>query len=1015
MKRIYQFLTSMPFMGFLLLVFAISMAVATFTEASYGTEAAKSIIYNTHWFELVLVLLGFNLMVNFLSYKMYSARKIVIGLFHISFTIIIIGAGITRYASFEGVMHIREGMSSNTILSTDTYLTIEMAEQKLKTKVLFSELRSGTYSESIVVEGNLVKIKSVGFVKNAVKTPVENAAGEPLVDFVVSAGQGMQPFAFRKGETVNLGPVVVGYSPAANIRFEDEDDQLYIVSDRDLEIRSMSGAEPVSMVAGSRQPVLPMHLYAFDDYLLLVKQFYPHASVRVTPSTQGDTGEDAVLLELTDGERVATVNVFGRSGQVGQPTTYMLGNTAVAFSYGSELIKLPFSLLLKDFQLDRYIGSDSPSSFASEIELSDEERGVEEDHRIFMNNTLKYRGYRFYQSSYDQDELGTVLSVNKDFWGTFVTYLGYLLMTVGMILALFARNSYFRHLVRHLKELNKAAVAGLILFLLTLPNPVQANDAVLNAIPNLDQDLVSDFSELWVHGRDGRIEPMSTLNNEILRKLTRKASFEGKTADELVLSMNLFPELWRTVPLIKLEKAAAAKLGMTEKRASVLDFFDEQGQYRILEEVQAAYNKMPAMRDQRDKDYLTVDERLNICFMIFNGEFFTFFPPVNQKDAWYAAGSSPTGYPKGDSLFVASSFKLLRESLNPGGEIQPRQIMATIANFQQKFGADILPSDSKKELELFYNQYQPFKRVFPWYLLLGIGLLVVLFVNIIRQKTVSKPVRYIFGGLIFLAFGVHTVGLIVRWYISGHAPWSNGYESMIYVAWAAMLAGIIFGRKYPMVLATAAFLTGITLFVAHLNWMNPEITQLVPVLKSYWLLIHVAVITASYGFIGLSSFLGVLVLTLYALMHERNQQRVAYFTDQLTTISELSATLGLYMLTIGTFLGGVWANESWGRYWGWDPKETWALITVVIFAFIVHLRFIPGLRGRFHFNVATVVGFCSVLMTYFGVNYFLSGMHSYGKGSVEGVHWSVYAALIAVIVLIFAAYEKYRRYGQAEQ
>jgi ABC-type transport system involved in cytochrome c biogenesis permease subunit len=174
--------------------------------------------------------------------------------------------------------------------------------------------------------------------------------------------------------------------------------------------------------------------------------------------------------------------------------------------------------------------------------------------------------------------------------------------------------------------------------------------------------------------------------------------------------------------------------------------------------------------------------------------------------------------------------------------------------------------------------------------------------------------------------------------------------------------------------------------------MNPEITHLVPVLKSYWLLIHVAVITASYGFIGLSSFLGLLVLLLYAFMQEKNRENVDHFTDQLSTISELSATLGLYMLTIGTFLGGVWANESWGRYWGWDP----------------------GLRGRFSFNVATVIGFSSVLMTYFGVNYFLSGMHSYGKGSVDGVHWTVYGAMVAVVVLIFVAYIKYRKYGQSE-
>lgn len=997
-------------MGFLLLIFGLAMGVATFVEAYYGTDSAKSLIYNAHWFELVLLLLGFGLMVNFLRYRMFQSRKLVVGLFHMSFIIIVIGAAITRYISFEGVMHIREGQSSNSIVSTDSYIQVETPGKTYQNKVLFSELRPGAYRETIEIDGHQLQLKSVGFVKNAVRTPVESVSGEPMVDFVVSAGDGMQSFTFKQGQTVNLGDVTVGFSPEANIRFEQEGDDLYLATDHDLEIRSMSGGEPMAMAAGSRQIFLPMHLYAFGNYLMLVRKFYPKAVLRVNRDSEGQSGEDAVILEVSDGQRLVNLNLFGRAGQIGEPLDYMVGDVPVKISYGSERIQLPFALFLKDFQLERYIGSDSPSSFASEIQLVDHEQNIHQDYRIFMNNTLKYRGYRFYQSSYDRDEQGTVLSVNKDFWGTFVTYIGYLLMAIGMILALFAKHGYFKYLVRHLKELSKVGGAGMLVFLSLWGGAVKADEVVLNGIPKLAPELVSDFSELWVHGRDGRIEPMSTLNGELLRKITRKSAFEGRSADEVVLSMNLYPEFWRTVPLIRLENAVAQKLQSGKKYASAVDFFDEQGQYKILKEVQEAYSKAPAMRSQLEKDFLYVDERVNICFMIFNGEFFSFFPPVNQQDAWYAAGSMPSGYPAGDSLFVVNSFKLLRESLKPGAEIQPRQIMATVASFQQKFGADILPSEQKKATEIWYNQVQPFKRIFPWYLLLGFGLLVILFVHVFRQRAVGKGLKAVFGTLIFLIFLLHSAGLAVRWYISGHAPWSNGYESMVYVAWASMLAGFIFGRKYPMVLGTASFLTGITLFVAHLNWMNPEITPLVPVLKSYWLLIHVAVITASYGFIGLSSFLGLLVLVLYALMNERNKNNSLHLTDQLATISELSATLGLYMLTIGTFLGGVWANESWGRYWGWDPKETWALITVVVFAFVVHMRFMPGLRGRFAFAVASVLGFASVLMTYFGVNYFLSGMHSYGKGSVDGIHWSVYAFVAAVLVLIYLASLRYRKF-----
>ncbi|MCW0483445.1 c-type cytochrome biogenesis protein CcsB [Gaoshiqia sediminis] len=1011
MKKLYHFLVSMPFMGFLLLVMAFSMAIATFVESSWGTDAAKAIIYNAHWFELVFILLGISLVVNFIRYKQYTFKKLTIGIFHLSFILIVLGAAITRYISFEGMMHIREGQRSNSIVSTDSYFTIEVGDEQIREKVLFSELSYGQISESLEIEGQKVKVKSVGFVKNAVRTPVEHPAGSPLVDFVISAGQGMQSFSFQEGEQIDLGEAVVGFNPAADIRFVQEGDQLYLETDRELEIRSMAGGEPEPVAAGSRIEVQPMQLYAFDNYMLLVKKFYPTALIRVTRDPSGNSGEDAVVLEISDGQRKNIVNVFGRSGQEGEPVTYSIGNTPVKLTFGSEPIYLPFELHLKDFQLDRYIGSESPSSFASEIKLTDPERGVDRDVRIFMNNTLKYRGYRFYQSSYDQDELGTVLSVNKDFWGTLVTYLGYFLMTLGMILSLINKNSYFQHLVRHLKELNKLKVAAVLAGLLLFSGQAGATDADLAGIPALEKELVSDFSELWVHGRDGRIEPMSTLSNELLRKVARKSTFQGKPADEVVLSMNLYPELWRTVPLIKVEKGVANLLGIQGKYAAAVDFFDANGQYRMLEPVQKAYGKMPAMRDQLDKELIYVDERVNICFMIFNGDFFTFFPPVDPSGAWYAAGSKPAGYPQADSLFVNRSFQLLKESFAPESDVAPRQIFATIAGFQDKFGAAILPSAQKKAAEMAYNNFQPFKRVFPWYLLVGFVLLVILFFNIFRLKPVSRPVKLIFSGIILLIFLVHTAGLVLRWYISGHAPWSNGYESMVYVAWAAMLSGFIFGRKYPLVLGTAAFLSGITLFVAHLNWMNPEITNLVPVLKSYWLIIHVAVITASYGFIGLSAFLGLLVLILYALMKKQNQKNVAHFVDQLTTISELSATLGLYMLTIGTFLGGIWANESWGRYWGWDPKETWALITVLVYAFVVHMRFIPSLRGHFNFNLATVLGFTSVLMTYFGVNYFLSGMHSYGKGSVDGLHWSVYVSAIAVIGLIFLSYSKYKKFA----
>jgi len=710
-----------------------------------------------------------------------------------------------------------------------------------------------------------------------------------------------------------------------------------------------------------------------------------------------------VVLEVTDGTNRQIVNVMGRHGQKGEPIAAKVGNAALEFTYGAEPIYLPFALQLTDFQMEKYPGSESPSSFASELILNDRERNVSRNVRVFMNNTLNYRGYKFFQSSYDQDERGTVLSVNADQLGTGVTYLGYLLLAVGMLLALISKNSYFQLQVRRLKQYSKP-VAMVVFALLALnTGSASANSSEIAGIPKIDQSIIDDFSKLWIQGPDGRIEPVATLTSELLRKVSRKSDFYGRSAEEVVLGLYLYPELWRNVSLVKVSNdQIKGELGVTESRIPLTAFFDENGSYKLIEKVKAAFNKMPAFRNVYEKELINIDERVNICFMIINGDMFSLFPGRSKENKWFAVGSQPVGVDSADSLFINRGFQLFKESLNGKGDVNGRQILASIAAYQAKFGASYLPTETKKDVEIFYNSVNPFKRVFPFYLLVGFALLSVLFVNIFRHKTMGSKVRITFTGLIGLGFIVHTAGLALRWYISGHAPWSNGYESMVYVAWASMLAGLIFGRKYPMVIGTAAMLAGITLFVAHLNWMNPEITHLVPVLNSYWLMIHVAIITASYGFIGMSAFIGLLVLVLYCVSNDQNSKNVKNLVLQLTAISEMSVTVGLYLLTIGTFLGGVWANESWGRYWGWDAKETWALITVVIYSFIAHMRFIPSLKGIYNYTIASVLGFASVLMTYFGVNYYLSGLHSYGRGSVDSVHWSVFViiAVIAGLMLI---------------
>ncbi len=1005
-------------MAFLFLVLAFSMAIATFVESSYGTPTAQAIIYKTKWFELIWVILAINLIKNLIKYRFFTKQRITLGMFHISFLVILLGAAITRYISYEGMMHIRENQSSNEIVSTETFFYAGYNDQEKEKKVIFSELAPKQFSTKFDVNGQKVKVKTVGFIENAERKPVPAETGDPVIDFVFSSptAQGMQSFMFNIGDVLDYPGFSVGFESNVNtaVKFFRSEEQLMMVSNQPLEETTMATQETVSIEAGDTIPAKSMFLYRFGDFSFLIRSYMPAASFTAVKS-QMQTRENAVIVQLSDGINQQTVQVFGSPGVTPDTVLVPLGNSTLKLAYGSLPIILPFHIYLKDFQLERYPGSESPSSFASEVVLQDDNSGFTKDIRIFMNNTLTYKGYKFFQSSYDTDELGTVLSVNHDFWGTKITYLGYLLLAIGIILSVINKHSYFRFLTRKLKMIS-AKTTILILILVGISVVSNAQSGFGAVVPDINDETVESFSKIWVQGIDGRIEPASTLNSEIVRKISHKSSLYGKSPDEVVLSMMTHPEIWQTLPIILVSnKMLAMQLGVTGKYITPEQLFDAQGNYRILENVRAAYGKAPAMRNQLEKEYINIDERVNICFMVFDGSMFNIYPRAKKEDPWYKPGVTATDYSGADSIFVRNGFQLMLQTITEQNYADANQIIQGIRSFQNKFGGELIPSETKQNVEILYNKINPFKRIFPYYLMFGFFLLFVLFVNIFRQKPLSKYLRYTFFGLIILLFLVHSAGLAVRWYISGHAPWSNGFESIVYIAWAIMLAGLLFGRKYPMVVGTAAFLSGIALFVGHLNFMNPEITPLVPVLKSYWLMIHVAIITASYGFLGLSSFLGIMVMILIVMRRKNNEGKVTQFIEQLTTINEMSATVGLYFLTVGTFLGGVWANESWGRYWGWDPKETWALITVVIYSFIVHMRLIPALKGLFNYNLASILGFASVMMTYFGVNYYLSGLHSYGKGVADGINPAVPLSAALLAGLMIWAYLKQTTYEKEHE
>ena len=320
------------------------------------------------------------------------------------------------------------------------------------------------------------------------------------------------------------------------------------------------------------------------------------------------------------------------------------------------------------------------------------------------------------------------------------------------------------------------------------------------------------------------------------------------------------------------------------------------------------------------------------------------------------------------------------------------------------------PLRIKIDAEVFYNKHDIFTKLYWMYWLASIFLFIFVISRIFKDNKFLKSAVGVGVVSVIILFLLHTGGLIWRWYISGHAPWSDAYESVLYVGWATMFFGLAFGRKSTLTIASTAFVAGFILWGASMNWMDPAIANLQPVLDSYWLMIHVAVIVASYGPFTLGMILGLVSLLLILLTNKKNQVKMDLNIKELTIITEMALTVGLVMLTIGNFLGGQWANESWGRYWGWDPKETWALISIMVYAFVIHMRLVPGLRGRWFFNLMAVLAYGSILMTYFGVNFWLSGLHSYASGdNVLNMNKAI-IIFISVIVFALLAYPKYKKF-----
>lgn len=666
-------------------------------------------------------------------------------------------------------------------------------------------------------------------------------------------------------------------------------------------------------------------------------------------------GIPAIMIHLSFGIILigALVSHFSETGYIhlreGETKDY-------AIKENRDVMKLPFSITLQNFEIEYYHLSDAPKDFVSYVEThgrashgrashghaSQSDNRASSTHRISMNNVLDMDGYRLFQTSYDEDCHGSILTVTYDPIGTGITYFGYLLLTVSMILFLLGRRSYFSQILHD--PLWKTFT---VLALVGIPTLMNASPRTFPVGPEN-----SDVDELF--GRvhilyNGRVTQMETFALDFTRKLTGKDSYGEFSATQVLAGWLFAPEDWRKEKMIKSEYGMidfdsavdTLRKGMMGKvMTNEFDKLDEK--IGLILDLQSG---APLKIFPKKQDSLIVWETPST---VFEGGMKEFVEYVNGK--WPADNFVPKyrGENKYDALWeVWYLMKGAQECcVYPGYSRSPQQF--------------------KDFAERIYNRYC--KTAPLAYASLTLGLL-SFFCLLRRKLTKFRWGFFIASAIIFI--GISAI-IGIRAFISGRFPMSNGYETMLFISWLAFATDIFAGIKMPLVMPAGFFIGGFALLVSKMGMMNPEITQLMPVLASPWMSIHVTLMMLSYTFFAFMAFNSVATLVM-----NRNRENHQETISRLVLLNRFLLYPATFMLAIGMFIGAVWANESWGSYWSWDPKETWALITMIIYAMAFHRESISWMKRDLPFQTYLLVSFGAIIMTYFGVNYLLGGMHSY--------------------------------------
>ena len=658
--------------------------------------------------------------------------------------------------------------------------------------------------------------------------------------------------------------------------------------------------------------------------------------------------------------------------RIGQPTdTYMAQDE----EQGMKEEKLPFSLCLQKFEAKMHDGTNAVADYSSKFTVIDGDDKSEGE--VSMNNIYSHRSYRLYQSSYDEDGKGSVLAINADPYGIPVTYTGYALLFISLVWMLFDPKGGYRKLLKSPLLKKGALITALILSMGNIQtlHAESATGNLQNAV--LPKETAEKFGELHILYND-RICPVQTFALDFCKKIYGARSYQGLTAEQVLSGWVFYGNTWANEPFIKIKSGEMKTAMNLPDYASLNTFFNrEMGGYTIGQYVQEYYN---GQQDKFHQQAADIDGKIQIIMELREGISLKVLPYTFTKNvkatkdhSFIKAGTTtwfspvdklPQAVEQQHALYIRNVFSLLNGDVKAGNTSRVNEFFVKMKKYQEVSSGNSLPTATQYKAERINNAF-PFATIlFMANLTLGF---IALFYTIYRmtKKKEIKVLNIALPILLGVSFLALTFGLALRWIISGNVPMSNGYESMLTVAWFVMLISILMQLRIRIVMVFGFLISGFFLLVSHINQMDPTIGQMMPVLNSPLLSMHVSIIMMSYALLSLTFICGIMGICMRS------------HGEELQALSRLFLYPALTTMGFGIFIGAIWANVSWGNYWSWDSKETWALITFMIYAVVVHTQSLPVFRKPLVYHIYITLAFLSIAMTYFGVNYFLTGMHSY--------------------------------------